>query len=189
MAAIKYVFAKNAAELEKIQAKAVKSVQSARVQVQIAAVATIRHAYEHGDYTYAQKLVDALGNTINGAALVEWFKVYGGLTTGDEGFTGWSGKDHIKDNFEDAKGKMWWELKVKNPFKGYSLEDALQKVLTDHAKIVKGMDKMTEEEKAKVSVQVNDATIQAVLKLCNFEAIIDVDAQKEQQHEEQQAAA
>lgn len=186
--AIKYVFAKNAADLEKIQANAVRSVNRARVCVQVAAVATIRHAYEHGDYTYAQKLVDALGNTINGAALVEWFKVYGGLTTGDDGFTGWSGKDHIKDNFEDAKGKMWWELKVKNPFKGYSLEDALQKVLTDHAKIVKGMDKMTEEEKAKVSVQVNDATIQAVLKLCNFEAIID-DAQEEQQHEEQQAAA
>lgn len=188
MAAIKYVFAKNAADLEKIQATAVKSVQSARVKVQIAAVATIRHAWEHGDYTYAQKLVDALGNTINGAALVEWFKVYGGLTTGDEGFTGWSGKKHIEDRFEDAKGKMWWELKVKNPFKGYSLEDALQKVLADHAKIVKGMDKMNDEEKAKVSVEVNDATIQAVLKLCNFEAIIGEPVEQDEQGDEQQAA-
>lgn len=192
MAAIKYVFAKNAADLEKIQATAVKSVQSARVKVQIAAVATIRHAWEHGDYTYAQKLVDVLGNTINGAALVEWFKVYGGLTTGDEGFTGWAGKKHIEDNFEDAKGKMWWDLAPRNPFKGYSLEDALQKVLAGHAKIVKGMDKMTEEDKAKVNVEANSATIQAVLKLCNFKAIIieegQDDAQQEEQGDEQQAA-
>ncbi|QHJ81938.1 MAG: hypothetical protein [Bacteriophage sp.] len=41
MKAIKYVFAKDAAGLEKIQAAAVKSVQSARVSEQVAAVATI----------------------------------------------------------------------------------------------------------------------------------------------------
>lgn len=188
MAAIKYVFAKTAADLEKIQSKAVKSVQSARAQVQIAAVATIRHAYEHGDWSYAQKLVDALGNTINGAALVEWFKVYGGLNVGDEGFTGWKGKDHIKDNFEDAKSKMWWELKVKNPYKGFSLEDALKKVIADHAKTSKAMEGMTQEDKDKISFVVNDATIQAVLKLCNFEAIISDDTDVVNDEEEKQAA-
>jgi hypothetical protein len=169
--AIKYVFAKNAEELEKIHAKAVKSVQSARVQVQIAAVATIRHAWEHGDWTYAQKLVDGLGNTINGSALVEWFKTYGGLKVGEEGFTGWSGKDYIEENFQSAKDKMWWELKVKNPFKGFDLEAALLKVVADHAKTVKAMEEMADDDKAKVKLVVNDATIQAVLKLCNFEGI------------------
>lgn len=172
MTAIKYVFAKNAAELETIQGKAIKSVQSARVAVQIAAVATIRHAYEHGDWTYAQKLVDGLGNTVNGAALVEWFKQYGGLTVGDEGFTGWSGADHIKENFEKAKATMWWELKKANPFKGFSLEAALQAVIKQHTDINKKLEGMQEEDKQKVSFEVNDATIQAVLKLCNFEAII-----------------
>lgn len=169
--AIKYTFAKNAAELEAIQAKAVKSVNSARVSVQIAAVATIRHAFEHGDWSYAGKLVEALGNTINGAALVEWFKLYGGLKTDDNGFCGWSGKDHIEAGFQEAKAKMWWELKVKSPFKGFDLEAALSKVLTDHAKVTKAMEGMTEEDKAKVKLQVNDKTIQAVLRLCTFEEI------------------
>lgn len=186
MAAVKYVFAKNAADLEKIQSIAVKSVASARVKVQIAAVATIRHAWEHGDWTYAQKLVDALGNTINGAALVEWFKVYGGLESSDEGFTGWKGKKHIEDKFEEAKSKMWWELKVKNPFKGYSLEEALKKVIANHEDMKKKVVGMTEEEQKKVDMTVNDATIKAVLALCNFEAI--VVGEEEQQEEEKEVA-
>lgn len=170
--AIKYVFAKDAAGLEKIQASAVRSVTKAREQVQIAAVATIKHAHEHGDWTYAKRLVDALGNTINGAALVEWFKIYGGLVTDDTGFIGWKGAQHIEDNFQDAKAKMWWELKKANPFKGYSLEDALKKVIADHEAMQKKVVGLTEEDKAKVSMEVNDETIKRVLALCNFEAIV-----------------
>ena len=172
MKAIKYVFAKDVADLEKIQASAVKSVQNARVSVQVAAVATIRHAFEHGDWTYAGKLVTALGNTINGKALVEWFKLYGGLKTDDTGFTGWSGAKHIEDNFEKAKTGMWWELKAASPFKGFDLEAALQKVIKDHNAIQEKVIGMTDDDKAKVKMVVNDATIQAVLKLCNFDAII-----------------
>lgn len=172
MKAIKYQFAKDAAGLEKIQAAAVKSVHSARVSVQVAAVATIRHAYEHGDWSYAGKLVEALGNTINGKALVEWFKLYGGLKTDDTGFIGWSGKQHIEDNFEKAKAGMWWELKAASPFKGFDLEAALQKIVKDHAAIQEKVVGMTAEDQAKVKLDVNDATIRAVLKLCNFDAII-----------------
>lgn len=172
MKAIKYVFAKDAAGLEKIHASAVKSVHSARVSVQVAAVATIRHAYDCGDWTYAQKLVEALGNTINGKALVEWFKLYGGLKTDDTGFIGWSGKDYIENAFEKAKAGMWWELKAQSPFKGFDLEAALQKIVKDHAAIQEKVVGMTPEDQAKVKLDVNDATIRAVLKLCNFDAII-----------------
>lgn len=172
MKAIKYVFAKDAAGLEKIQAAAVKSVHSARVSVQVAAVATIRHAYEHGDWSYAGKLVEALGNTINGKALVEWFKLYGGLKTDDTGFIGWSGKEFIEANFEKAKAGMWWELKAASPFKGFDLEAALQKIVKDHAAITEKVVGLSDEDKAKVKLDVNDATIRAVLKLCNFDAII-----------------
>lgn len=172
MSKIKYVFAKNVAELEAIQAKAVKSVNSARVMVQIAAVATIRHAFEHGDWTYAGKLVVALGNTVNAKALVEWFKVYGGLKTDDTGFIGWSGKEFIEKNFEGGKAKMWWELKVANPFAGWSLEERLQQILKEHKSIEAKLAKLGDEDKAKVKMDVNDATIKAVLKLCKFEAII-----------------
>lgn len=172
MSAIKYVFAKDAAGLEKIHAVAIKSVAKARIQVQIAAVATIRHAFEHGDWTYAQKLVTGLGNTVNGAALVEWFKLYGGLKADDTGFIGWSGKEHIQQNFEQAKGKMWWELKAKNPFAGYSLEQALTKLIKDHNNMKEKVVGLTAEDQEKVNFKVNDETIKAVLKLCNFEAII-----------------
>lgn len=174
MAAIKYVFAKDAADLDKIQGKAIKSVQKARELVQIAAVATIKHTFDHGDWTYAQKLVDGLGNTVNGMALVEWFKVYGGLTVTEEGFNGWSGKEHIHDNFQAAKDTMWWELKKANPFKGYSLEQQLQQLIKNHNAMLRRKEQMPEEDQAKINVEVNDATIQAVLSLCNFEAIINV---------------
>lgn len=173
---IKYVFAKNAADLEKIQASAVRSVQKARNQVQIAAVATIRHAWEHGDWTYAQKLVEALGNTVNGAAIVEWFVQFGGLKVEDgKGFVAWSGKDYIEANFEKAKATMWWDLKKKNPFAGYSLEAALQRVIKEHNSIKEKVVGMTAEDQAKISMEVNEATIKAVLSLCNFEAIIEGD--------------
>lgn len=176
--AIKYVFAKDVKELEKLQAKAIKSVQSARVAVQIAAVATIRHAYEHGDWTYAQTLVDGVSGAANAHSLVEWFKKYGGLQADDNGFIGWNGKDHIKNNFEEAKATMWWEAKGSNPFKGYNLEGALQNVLKQHVSMMKKIDKLSDEDKGKVNLQVNDETIQAVLKLCNFEAIIEQDEDK-----------
>lgn len=173
MKAIKYVFAKDVAGLLALQATAIKSVQAARVSIQIAAIATIRHAFEHGDWTYAQKLVDGLGNTINGAALVEFFKVYGGLTTDDKGFIGWKGKDFIEANFEAAKAKMWWELKAQSPFKGFDLEAALQRVIKEHKTMQEKVVGLSEEDKAKVKFTVNDATVQAVLKLCNFDAIFD----------------
>lgn len=172
MKAIKYVFAKDVAGLEKIQAAAVKSVHNARVSVQIAAVATIRHAFEHGDWSYAGKLVQSLGNTINGKALVEWFKLYGGLKVDDTGFIGWSGAKYIEDNFEKAKAGMWWELKAASPFKGFDLEAALQRVIKEHKAIADKVVGMTPEDQAKVKFEVNDATVRAVLKLCNFDAII-----------------
>lgn len=172
MTAIKYKFAADAAGLEKIHAAAVKSVQSARVNVQIAAVATIKHAHDHGDWTYAGKLVEALGNTINGKALVEWFKLYGGLKTDDTGFIGWSGKQHIADSFEKAKAGMWWELKATSPFKGFDLEAALQRVIKEHKAVQEKVVGLSEEDKAKVKFEVNDATVRAVLKLCNFDAIM-----------------
>lgn len=172
MKAIKYVFAQDAAGLLKLHAAAVKAVASARVSIQVATVATLKHAHTHGDWTFAGKLVESLGNTINGAALVEFFKVYGGLQTDDTGFIGWKGKDFIEANFEEAKAKMWWELKKPNPFKGFDLEAALQRVIKEHNAIQEKVVGLSDEDKAKVKFDVNDATIKAVLKLCNFDAIM-----------------
>lgn len=174
MTTIKYAMPKDAAELAKLCAKAVKSVQSARVSVQQAAVAVLYHAHKHGDYSAAGALVNDLGNTINGKALIEFFVKFGGLKVNAEtnNFDGWSGKQHIEDNFNDAKATMWWDLKQQQPFKGFDLEAALQRVIKEHKATLDKVEGLTEADKAKVKLTVNDATIQQVLAMCNFEAII-----------------
>lgn len=170
---IKYVMPKDAAAVESLIGKAVKSVQKARVDVQIAAVAILIHAEKHGDWTKANDLVLGLGNTVNGKALVEWFVRFGGLVVGEEEgmFIGWTSAEFIKEKFQESKAVMWWDLKVASPFKGFDLDAALNKVLSDYNKHQKNMEKLSEEDKAKVKTTVNDATIKAVLSICNFEGI------------------
>lgn len=181
--AIKYVQPKDAAQVDSLIGKAVKSINKARVDVQIAAVAILMHAEKHGDWTKANDLVKGLGNTINGKVLVKWFVAYGGLVVDAEAeqFSGWTSAQHIRDNFQGAKDKMWWELKSPSPFKGFDLEAALLKVCKDHAAVVKKMQEMPEEDQKKVKLIVNDSTIQAVLGLCNFEAILEEPKEEEEQ--------
>lgn len=175
MTAIKYTLPKDSAELDKLVAKAIKSVQSARVTVQQAAVAVLHHAYQHGDYSAASGLVEGLGNTINGKALVEFFVKFGGLkiNADKKGFDGWSGKEFIKEHFNDAKATMWWDLKQQQPYKGFDLEAALQSVLKQHKDAQSKLEGLSEEEKAKVNFKVNDATIQQIFMLCDFKPIIE----------------
>lgn len=172
--AIKYTTAKDTKALEALQDKAIRSVQSARVHIQVALVATILHMGQHGDWTVASRLVDGLGNTVNGKAIVEWFKLYGNMSVNDEGFTGFTNKDFkaaILATLNAAKEKMWWELKIQQPYKGFSLEAALQAVIKNHklalSKVSEGKAKEND-----IDVAVNDATIRQVLALCHFDAII-----------------
>lgn len=171
---IKYTTAKDVAALEKLQDKAIKSVQSARVHIQVALVATVIHMGTHGDWTVATRLVDGLGNTVNGKAIVEWLKLFGNLNVGDDGFTGFAEKGFkaaILGTLDAAKATMWWELKVQNPYKGFSLEAQLKAVIKNHNKameLVEGDATLAD----KVDVSVNDATIRQVLALCHFDAII-----------------
>lgn len=172
--AIKYTVAKDTKALEALQDKAIKSVNSMRVHIQVALVATILHMGTHGDWTVASRLVDGLGNSVNGKAIVQWFKDYGNMSTNDEGFTGFTNKDFKKAilaTLDAAKEKMWWELKVQSPFKGFSLEAALQSVIKNH-KLATAKVADDASLADSVDVTVNDATIRQVLTLCNFDAII-----------------
>lgn len=178
---IKYVTAKDNADLEKIQDRAVKSINSARVSIQVALVATVLHIAKHGNYTVAQRLVDGLGNSVNGVAVVEWFKRFGKLSTSDEGFNGIANdfSKLIAASLEEAKAKMWWELKPINAFKGYNAEAALQQFIKTHKSFTAKLMTMPLEDQAKVDVSINDATIKQVLALCNFDAIIDEQLKQE----------
>src|SRR3546814_601801 len=173
--AIKYTTAKDTKALEALQDKAIRSVQSARVHIQVALVATILHMGKHGDWTVASRLVDGLGNTVNGKAIVQWFKDYGNLSTDDKGFIGFTEKDFNKailSTLDDAKAKMWWELKVQNPYAGFSAEAALLKVLKD-SKAAKARAIANPADAGKIELAVSEVTIKAVLAMANFEAILD----------------
>jgi hypothetical protein len=175
MSTIKYVEAKDLKGLEVIQDKAIKSVHSARMLIQVALVATILHMGKHGDWTVASRLVEGLGNTVNGKAVVEWLRKFGNLSTNDDGFTGFTNKDFkaaVLATLDEAKATMWYELKIVNPFKGYSLEAQLQQVIKNHKSVMAKVDTLSKDEQDKVDVTVNDATIRQVLALCKFDAII-----------------
>lgn len=171
---IKYTLPKNAQELDKLITSAVKAAGTMRAKIQQAAVAVLHHAYQHGDYTKANELVEGLGHGVKRDSLVEFFIKFGGLTINDEGtaFGGWKGKEHIKACFDDAKATMWYDLKKANPFKGFSFEQEIAKLLKRKAKIEKDMEGMSDEDKEQVSLTVNDATVQALLNAINFDAMI-----------------
>ena len=124
------VIGKNAKGVDKLIELAVKSLKSMRNSVQVASVGVLVHAEKHGDYSKAQVLVDALGNGINKASLQKWFVDFGGLTMDEESgvFDGWKGKEYIKANFANARSEAWWEQKEAPAYKGFDLQDALNKV-------------------------------------------------------------
>ncbi len=136
LARIKYSDSKDKAAVDKAIADAVAKVKGGRVSVQKAAVQVLVHAYHHGDYSKAQALVEALGNGINGRALVEWFCQFGGLRINESGFCGWRGAQHIADNLIAAKAQPWWMCKQQNPWGGFDLQSQLERLLKQAQKAV-----------------------------------------------------
>ncbi len=174
MSKIKYVSPKDVNELNAIQDRAIKGVHRARDLVQIALVATIIHTAKHNDYSGAQRLVEGVGNAANGAAMVEFFVRFGGLLVSEDGkgFGGWQGPEYIKNNLDDAKATMWWELKKANPFKGYNAEAEIQRLIKNYKAMQTKASELPDEDKDKINLTISDESIKALLSLANFEAII-----------------
>jgi hypothetical protein len=176
MTKLKYVDPKNEAELTKLMDGAIRAASKAREAVQVAAVAILIHAGKHGDWTKANVLVEGLGNTINGQALVAWFITFGGLQVNTEGtaFGSWAGAEHIKNNLDAAKGKMWWELRKQNAFAGYNATDTIMKFVRHHKELQKKIAGMKPEDASKISFVISDEAMLAVLNLVDFEHIVQV---------------
>lgn len=171
---IEYTLPKNTKELSAMVSTAINSATSMRVSVQIACVAILHHAYLHGDYSKANDIIEGLGNGIKRDSLVSWFVKFGGLVVDVEAkaFNGWQGKEFIRDNFSDAKGVMWWELKkASNPFVEFIFEDELKKFISRAGKMKVKSEKAKDE--AEYCFDVSDETMKQLLKLANFEAVID----------------
>ena len=152
------------ADVDKAIEAAHDSYHTTKKKIQVACVSVLMHAEQHGDYSKAQVLIDGLKG-LNQAALVEYFKRFGGLTVSEDetGFSGWSGADHIRQNFTDAKATMWWDLKVQQPYKGFSNLQKLHALRAETEKARKVAQK--DAEKAE-KIQINDALdseIQALL--------------------------
>ena len=171
-----YKLAKTVKELDRQIELAIQSANTMKNRVQVAAVSILAHAEAHGDYTRAAVLVDGLGQGINGAALVEFFVKFGGLVVDAEegGFSGWSGKEYIAENFEAAKAQPWFELKAVNPWAGYNLEDALTKLADNHIKMTQKLGKLADNDpnREKFEFEVSEAVITRVVSLCNMEVIV-----------------
>ncbi len=172
---MRYTFAKDRAHLADMVAKAIVTVQRAKDKVQVVAVAILKHAHEHGDYSLAEELVNGLGNGINAKGLVEFFVRFGGLVVDEEegGFTGWQGAEFIQENFTEAKGTMWYDLAPANPWAGYNLEAELVKVINKHDKMLKKLAKLDsdDEDRAKYNLDVSEGTRAIVFNMCDFRVL------------------
>lgn len=138
---------------------AADSANTMQKKVQVAAVGVLVHAKKTGDYSKAQALIDALGSGVRSAALVDFFVKFGGLVVSEEekGFSGWNGK--AKVDIEAAKAQMWWDLKVPNPYAGFNLKDALDKLL-------KSADQASKKEGSEADkVDIDDALLAELKKL------------------------
>lgn len=185
---INYSFAKDNAGLVKIQDKAIRAANSARVAIQVALVATVKHLAEFHDVNMASRLVDGLHETVRGRALVDFLTTYGHVKVGKvkvtndkgeekevDGFVGIVGdaKAHaeaIRASWEACKATMWWSLKQESPYKGFDMEKALQSVLTQAQKAA---DKLANGEATgdMVNLTANDAIIQKIIAFGKFDLI------------------
>lgn len=173
--------------LTKIQDRAIRATHSARESVQVALVATVAHLYRYHDVRVARRLVDGLQDTVRGKAVIDFLCRFGHMTVGKVEIDGkevntfaatvGDAQEHaaaVKASYDEAKATQWWKLAPNdvNKFKGWSLDQALLDLV---AKNKKQLDKAAKhpELAEKINVQVSDKTIQAVVAMCNFDAILE----------------
>lgn len=132
---------------------AIRAAGNVSKKVQLAAVAVLTHAKEHGDYSKAKTLVDGLASakSVRADSLVAWFIVFGGLKVDQakpsDGFIGWQGADAI--DLKGAEATMWDTVKkAPSPYRGFNLQAEIVKLITraDAAAAIIG------DDSAKVSI-------------------------------------
>lgn len=67
---------------------------------------------------------------------------------------------------------MWWELKQQSAFKGFDIEEALQRIIKQHKATQEKIVGLTPEDQAKVNLKVSEATMTQLFALVDFEAIV-----------------
>lgn len=183
------------AGLVKVQDQAIKASHKARELIQLALVATLIHLGKHHDVRMASRLVDGLNGTVRGTALVRYLLRFGHLEIGKVKITDADGKEKSVDGFisivgngeqhaaairktlDEAKATAWYELTPPASPYSFALENALLAVETR----AKAAAKRIAEGKAKpedVDFHISDEAKQHVMRLLNFEQIVDEEIAK-----------
>ena len=160
---MKYTNYKTVAELTKGVDIAEAKTVSARNAVQNVAVGMLKHVAKHGDYSAISSLVARLVDVSSDAKyLVDWFTEFGGFTQteGEQGFTGFQGKQFIIDSLEKAKVTMYWSYKATSPYKGFDLEEALAALISKAGKASK---KAATDDSVSDLVHVDPDVLQALI--------------------------
>lgn len=158
-------------EVSRQQGKFYKSVQAACVEIAC-------HAYHHGDWTLANNLVSVFDKGSRKQGLVNWFAKHMGLTWDAKGqaFVAWNGKEHIKEHLEEAKATPWEKMAApERIMKPYDINEDIRKVIAHFNNAKKRMETLTDEEKAKVNLEMDQALLQNFMSMINFDMVIHED--------------
>lgn len=154
---IKYTTFKSVETLNKAIDAVIVTSQTMQAEVQNVAFGILMHAYKHGDYSAAARLVNGLADGVRKVGLVAYFEL-AGLVVNEkgDGFSDWKGKDFIKSQADKLKETMWWSLKPANPYKGFDLKAEI-------ARLIKKAE--NEAKKAEGFKQAGDADSAALVKI------------------------
>lgn len=174
---INYSLPKNKQETDSLINKAWQAIESSTKAVQIALVATIYHAYKHGDWTIANRFALECPKEAKQKFMVDWLVKFGGLVVGevpqDNGqpitqFVGWKGKEFIKENFELAKDTLWTKaIKQEAGIVNFDLNEEARKFANKMGKKLKSIENLPTDRKGDVKIEVNEETIRMLLGLLN----------------------
>ena len=112
-------------------ANVARTAETLRERVQRTGILIMLHAINHGDWTKANDLVNALGDGVNGKALESWLKDNLGLEIDSENkcFANWKGREHVIARLDIAKKVKWFQHKTQKAFEGWNLETEMAKAI------------------------------------------------------------
>jgi len=112
-------------------ASVARTAETLRERVQRTGILIMLHAINHGDWTKANDLVNALGGGVNGKALESWLKDNLGLDIDSEAkaFCNWKGREHVIARLDEAKRVQWFKHKTQKAFEGWNLEAEMAKAI------------------------------------------------------------
>ncbi len=182
---------KNNLELIKVQGEAIRAIGASRGGMHKALVMTLLHVLNHDDWNGAKMFLIAIKGDEHTKTLAKkiqaWLEQFGGMVVSADKtqpdtlgqIVGYRGQAYIAGNIELAKATPWYtSAKVEQSFAGFSLDEALGKVLNEAGRINKKLTEggFNELDAQKVKMGVSQATLNALLSACGLEAVLNDDA-------------